>query len=1067
MQVEPFRVGDWEVWPLEGELKRQGKQKSLEPRVMQLLVYLAEHAGVVVSADQLLIDVWKGPFYGDNPVYKCVALLRRALGDDASAPRYVETLRKRGYRLIAEVSGVGDASHQAKPRELETWRGRCPYVGLSPFRAEHHEVFFGRTHAIAGVLVALRQQREFGQGFLLVLGASGIGKSSLLRAGVLPSLTTRNGFHGLRAGDATWIDLACDPSPHAALRKVLADGAKSTSAPFDNGNSLRVVVIDHLEKLIHASSTRDEQADFDADLGQLCRYEGVFIFALARSDAYSALLEALPGLAELKSRSGQFDIPAVTRGEIAEMIRRPAQLAGLEFEYDEESRLRLDDALLDAASERPGSLPMLQVALQALYDHRTEAGQLGFTVFRQIGGIDGAIAQRAEQIFLALETGPQQALPIVLGRLVRTDDDGNFLSGRRVTRECLVTVDGLVLVDALIGARLLVADNWRGQPVFGMAHDALIREWPRASQWVRENKRLLSARERLGTAALRWQQMQENADHLLPSGAPLEEAREVEACLPDSMTGLDRRYLALSARRAARKRRLLVIGMVALIASALCAFVFALQARSARAIAEHQRVEGEGMVDFLLNDFSKQLRAIGRLDLLNSVSSEVSHYLDNASVPSSPEHVFRRVRALRILAEVNAGRGELNAGIEAIGKAQTLLNTIDRNSVDPLEFGLEQGTVLYWRGNLALQSGDLQATDEAWEGYRQSAQRMLDVSPENTTAQLEMSYALNNLGNLALREQRNAEAGDLFRKSIALKRNLYQLHPDRLDIGADLADSISWWGSTLDRQGKLDQAVEQFATQTALLRAVSERRPEDRTWEYRLTTALTQMATLQRALGKLEQSRSGYLESIRHLESLVRSDSTNKAWARDLAFAEIELGWLEAISSHTSAARSVYASAQATIQSLLAGAEVLPAWRVLDLRLRLRSLMLDAQSDGPGIRGRQVEAALRDAEVLSRELPGQPEVQRDLALALNMMARVELDAMTGPVKEPLERALGVLHPWAQSADDGQSVSADKETLMLLLLTFSGLGRTQQADDVRRQLDSMGFRDPALEYLLKL
>ncbi len=1067
MQAESFRVGDWKVWPLEGELRRQGEQKSLEPRVMQLLVYLAEHAGVVVSADQLLIDVWKGPFYGDNPVHKCLALLRRALGDDAAAPRYIETLRKRGYRLIAEVDGIAESPLPAALMLSPAWQGRCPYVGLSPYLAEHQEIYFGRTRAIVGVIEALRRQRESGQGFLLVLGASGIGKSSLLRAGVLPLLMSRSGFDGLSASDATWVDLAHGSSPHAALRKVLADAVESPAATGVPEASWRVLVIDHLEKLIHASSTREEQAEFDTDLGRLCRRGNVFIFALARSDAYSALLAALPSLAELKSGSGQFDIPAVSRGEIAEMIRRPAQLAGLDFEYDPESRLRLDDALRDAASERPGSLPLLQVALQALYEQRTVSGQLGFSVYREMAGIDGSIAQRAEQVFLALEAGPQQFLHSVLGRLVRTDDDGNFLSDRRVARECLVSADELILVDALIGARLLVADNWRDRPVFAMAHDALIREWPRASQWLLENKRLLSARERLASAALRWQDMAESTDHLLPSGAPLEEAQEVETSLPDSMSDLDRRYLARSSRRARRRRRLFLAGLIALSASALCAFVFALQARSARAIAEHQRVEGEGMVDFLLNDFSEQLRAIGRLDLLNSVSSEVSHYLDNASVPASPEHALRRVRALRILAEVSAGRGEIKAGIEAIDNAQALLTEIDQGKVDPLEFGLEQGTVSYWRGDLALQSGDLQAADKAWESYRQSAQRMLDVAPENTTAQLEMSYALNNLGNLALREHRNDEAADLFQKSIALKQALYQGHPDRLDIGADLADSISWWGSTLDQQGKLDQAVEQFATQTALLRAVSERRPEDRTWEYRLTIALTQMATLQRALGHTDDSRANYQESISHLESLVRSDSSNKAWLRDLAFAEVEIGWLEAISDNASAARSAFADAHAAIRLLLASAEVLPAWRTLELRLRLRSLILDEHSARSGTHAVQVETALRDAERLSRELPDQPDIQRDLALALNLTARGDRGATNNAVKQRLERALGVLQPWIKSVDDGRSVSADRETLVLLMLTLRGLGRTEQAEGVRHQLDFMRFRDPVLEYLLKL
>jgi DNA-binding winged helix-turn-helix (wHTH) protein len=98
-----FTLGDWTVRPSHRVIERGDERTSLEPKVMDVLATLASHAPDVVSADELLATCWAGQFYGDNPVHKAIAQLRRSLGDDARTPRYVATIRKRGYRVIAPV----------------------------------------------------------------------------------------------------------------------------------------------------------------------------------------------------------------------------------------------------------------------------------------------------------------------------------------------------------------------------------------------------------------------------------------------------------------------------------------------------------------------------------------------------------------------------------------------------------------------------------------------------------------------------------------------------------------------------------------------------------------------------------------------------------------------------------------------------------------------------------------------------------------------------------------------------------------------------------------------------
>lgn len=206
--VSQFRIGALLVQPERLTIVRDGQSTALEPRMMEVLIALAERAGEVVSAEQLLIEIWRGTFYGDNPVHKTIAQLRRRLGDSSREPEFIETIRKRGYRLIAPVA-FPDDYRSGLPRAA-AWTQGSPYVGLRSFDQDHAGVFFGRSRATAELLATLREQIDNQRRFVLVSGASGCGKTSLLRAGVLPLLRQDGGFDGLHALASAYFDLgAC------------------------------------------------------------------------------------------------------------------------------------------------------------------------------------------------------------------------------------------------------------------------------------------------------------------------------------------------------------------------------------------------------------------------------------------------------------------------------------------------------------------------------------------------------------------------------------------------------------------------------------------------------------------------------------------------------------------------------------------------------------------------------------------------------------------------------------------------------------------------------------------
>ncbi|HWI16292.1 MAG TPA: transcriptional regulator, partial [Vicinamibacterales bacterium] len=104
--MEQFEVGEWRVQPSLNRLSRNGDEVRLEPKVMQVLEALAETPGEVVNREQLVARVWPGVFVTDDVLHRAIRELRRVFGDDTASPTYVETIRKRGYRLIAPVRRV-------------------------------------------------------------------------------------------------------------------------------------------------------------------------------------------------------------------------------------------------------------------------------------------------------------------------------------------------------------------------------------------------------------------------------------------------------------------------------------------------------------------------------------------------------------------------------------------------------------------------------------------------------------------------------------------------------------------------------------------------------------------------------------------------------------------------------------------------------------------------------------------------------------------------------------------------------------------------------------------------
>jgi eukaryotic-like serine/threonine-protein kinase len=1055
-----FRIGGALVQPDRLVVTMDDRDIVFEPRMMEVLVALAEHAGEVVTAEQLLIEVWRGSFYGDNPVHKAIAYLRKALGDDLKSPRYIETIRKRGYRLVAKVTYPEDYRRVAE--HTAAWGSNSPYVGLAAFDSHHAGVFFGRSRATAELLAAMRQQIDNQRRFVLIVGASGCGKSSLLNAGAVPLLCQPGGFDGMHALALARCDLAGleagDALTHLATalsawslgeRPVFAPGSaadladairrspESITATIEDAfrrhpsrelaeqpHAHLLLLIDHAEALV-ATAAQDLKRDhaFSDALHHLCESPRVMVAMIVRSDFYLTLVETYPEIAARKLGEGHFDVLTPLPGEIAQIIRIPASLAGLTFEEDSHSKEHLDDVLRDAANEHADALPLLQHTLQALYERRSDAGELRFDAYRAIGGLEGALAHRAEEVFASLHHAAKSSLDLVFSKLIVMQQESDAVSARRVLWSAL-DEDARVLAEAFVRARLFIGDLSDGQAGFRVAHEALLRQWPRARDWTHDNRRLLQAKARMRRSATRWVEEGRSADHLLNPGRLLQEAQEVARHVAD-LNPDEHAFLAASSRQYQRRRRLRTAGIATLAISTIISVSFAVLVSQARSEAVQRREEALQLSDFMLVDLAKKLRPLGRLQLLDEISGKALQLLDqHPEERLQTADLVNRARALNTLGEVmmeEARFDKADAAFAGADRAVRLAASREPASIDVIA---ETGTTAYWLGYTHFRRDEYKQTARHWAAYLASSEQLVRSQPNEAKWLVEQSYALNNLGTLAQKNDRIEQALDQFQRSADLKRRALRLTPHDDSLRIDLVDTLSWISSSQASRGQLTEAASGYAEQIDMLRTVTARQPDAQAWNYRLATALLRSAMLAESSDRMDDAERLVVESIQRLQALTAIEPDNRVWARDLAHALLEGGDIARLRGDTRTSRARLEQALARSSALRAKGEILPEWRRMDALIRVR-----LAGSGPAA---NFDPPIADLRRLTQASPEDPAYRGVLATAL--LARGiahDRQRSTDAARADWREALSWLAPIAHERKDTNAISLWVEAHALL------------------------------------
>jgi DNA-binding SARP family transcriptional activator/energy-coupling factor transporter ATP-binding protein EcfA2 len=544
-----------------------------------------------------------------------------------------------------------------------------PYKGLRPFEESDAADFFGRERVVERLLGRLGEGGIRGR-FVVLVGPSGSGKSSVVKAGLLAALrrgalpgstewfitTMTPGEHPFEELEAALLRVAVNPPP--SLLEQLTDGEsgirRAVRRVLPDDQAQLLLVIDQFEELFTQTPDATTQKFLEALAAAVDDPGGrLRVVATLRADFYDRPLRHRD-IGELVRRGTEVITP-LSPAEVERSITGPVEGEGIGFEPGLVAQIVADVA------EHPAALPLLQYALTELYERRRDR-LIRMEDYVALGGLAAVLARRAETLYADLDPLSQRAARQVMLRLVAVGDDADDLRRRVLRSELLAVGEGAGTVLDVFGRhRLLSFDRdpvTRG-PTVEIAHEALIGEWGRLRRWIELSRDDLRMQRRLATGAAEWLATGRDAEYLL-GGTRLDQTAEWSGTTDLSLDGVERSFLEeslaqrdrvraaeetrsrheerLRLRTRSRTRLLGVSGAVLAALAALAGFAFVQRNQAARLAGE--------------------LDALGEIARLTSASSLVAE--------SDPE-----LSALLALQSVDASA---RAGIPATAETEEALH---------------------------------------------------------------------------------------------------------------------------------------------------------------------------------------------------------------------------------------------------------------------------------------------------------------------------------------------------------------------------------------------------------
>ncbi|MGP8267730.1 MAG: tetratricopeptide repeat protein [Beijerinckiaceae bacterium] len=834
-----------------------------------------------------------------------------------------------------------------------------PFPGLAAFEANRGSVFFGRDLAIAQALERLREAGCGGKRvpFLLVIGASGSGKSSLLRAGLLPRLVLPGAIPEidlwrpaivtpgpepfLSLADALFADAALGPELRqgtfrskellakqlagdkdtalAPLRDALAKAAerRRSEAHFEAPRPVRLALaIDQAERLFVEADAATATAFADL-LAALTRQNLAYVIMALRSDAYARFqnIEALVGLREA---GATFDLVPPSAAELEEIVRRPVAACHPLLAFEEKEGHSLASLLVKEA-KGGDALPLLQMTLSRLYAQEAGRGD-GVLRFADYRGMDAAVTETANEALDGLSTEARAELPALVAGLV-ADVAADPLTGApvpvvaaldRQTFEARKPARA-ALVEAFVGKRLLTAEGDNVSQLVRPTHEALLRIWPQAVAIVTETASLIRVRHTLAPMVREWREAAEadRARHLDISPALLDGAQQVLARMGDDLPEPMRDFIGQAAaadaarrdrERQEQERRLRDAQTLAAAnkRTAQRTFVGLAVALFLVALAGWQWRNAE----------VQRAAAQHAEQEANTQRDRAQHSLALATGTANGL-IFDLARKLRDVAGIPKALVK-----DILDRAVKLQNDLTGAGETSPDLRRSQGAALNESAGTFLTLGATTEALAAAEKARSIWKALAESDKSNTLWQRDLSVSDDRIGDVLVAQGQLDAALAAYRAGYTIAKALAESDKSNTGWQRDLSLSDERIGGVLVAHGKLDAALAAYRESYTIRKALADSDKSNTLWQSDLSLSDIEIGDVLKAQGKLEAALATYRAGYTIAKALAESDKSNTGWQRDLSLSDDRIGDVLVAQGQLDAALAAYREAYAIRKAL-------------------------------------------------------------------------------------------------------------------------------------------------------
>jgi len=465
-------------------LWRAGQLVPLNSKYFDVLLLLLRQNGQLIEKQQIFDAVWEGVIVTDAALTQCIKDIRRQLGDDAANPRYLKTVPKHGYIFIGQAIPTDRNEAPAissSPVSLTSASEKIPhrpYKFLDYYTEQDAELFFGRAPEVETICSQILAHRTF-----ILHGRSGVGKSSIVRAGLLPRLKAqghqvfviRSFTDPLQQMFNCLLSLIDSDSRFVTLPELIHRFGATTP------NRFIIFFLDQFEEFFSLMPEATRQ-QFLVALCDLCSNESLplrLVFAL-REDLLAEMSQLKIALPEIFYH--EFRLKRLSRKQAALAIIGPAETMNCHYET------ALVNRLLDDLGEPDGiDPPQLQIVCDQLYDTRDANGLLTLAAYERLGAAEKIIAGYLERVLQRFNPADLQAAKEILKTLI--SPEGQRLVLRMTALHArLGNAANLAMIEALVAARVVRCRNQDGEGWIELSHDFLL---PEVSRWLTNEERAL------------------------------------------------------------------------------------------------------------------------------------------------------------------------------------------------------------------------------------------------------------------------------------------------------------------------------------------------------------------------------------------------------------------------------------------------------------------------------------------------------------------------------------------------------------------------------------------------